>query len=308
MSKLTEILKLFCYDPETDGANTFNIPKALNENWEKIDQLVLLAVAAAAAYDPEGSYEVGDYCTYGGKLHKCSTPIEGGEEWNAAHWTATTVAAELNKKSNGLVGNVQSLGYTKIADITENGTYLIFGGPSYLSDYPKELSNDGLDYGVLRVTNGGSYTTYDIIAANASATKTGFAFGFLLETGIAWERVADNTSPQEQNLMLSSGWNIKPGGQSMFFKTQENVVHVIMSICSNAAVSAGDVIATIPVGFRPAKLIQIPIICKISGQSELKFGHLDFGYDGAFRIYDAVSGTEIVTEMAISPFSFLASN
>lgn len=37
MSKLTEILKLFCYDPETDGANTFNIPKALNENWEKID-------------------------------------------------------------------------------------------------------------------------------------------------------------------------------------------------------------------------------------------------------------------------------
>lgn len=40
MSKLTEILKLFCYDPETDGANTFNIPKALNENWEKIDAAV----------------------------------------------------------------------------------------------------------------------------------------------------------------------------------------------------------------------------------------------------------------------------
>lgn len=40
MSKLTEILKLFCYDPETDGANTFNVPKALNENWEKIDAAV----------------------------------------------------------------------------------------------------------------------------------------------------------------------------------------------------------------------------------------------------------------------------
>ena len=40
MSKLTEILKLFCYDPETDGASTFNIPKALNENWEKIDAAV----------------------------------------------------------------------------------------------------------------------------------------------------------------------------------------------------------------------------------------------------------------------------
>lgn len=100
MSKLTEILGLFCYDPETDGANTFNIPKALNENWEKIDQLVLLAVAAAAAYDPEGSYAVGDYCTHGGKLHKCNTPIPSGEAWNAEHWTETTVAAELEGKAN----------------------------------------------------------------------------------------------------------------------------------------------------------------------------------------------------------------
>ena len=95
MSILTKVLKLFCYDPETDGANTFNIPKALNENWEKIDQLVLLAVAAAAAYDPEGSYAVGDYCTHGGKLHKCNTPIPSGEAWNAEHWTETSVAAEL---------------------------------------------------------------------------------------------------------------------------------------------------------------------------------------------------------------------
>ena len=95
MSKLTEVLKLFCYDPETDGNLTFNVTEALTKNWEKIDQLVLLAVAAAAAYDTEGSYAVGDYTTHGGKLHKCSTPIESGEAWNAAHWTETSVAAEL---------------------------------------------------------------------------------------------------------------------------------------------------------------------------------------------------------------------
>ncbi|HIY54547.1 MAG TPA: hypothetical protein H9832_11420, partial [Candidatus Agathobaculum merdavium] len=95
MSKLTEVLKLFCYDPETDGNLTFNVTEALTKNWEKIDQLVLLAVAAAAAYDPEGSYAVGDYCTHGGKLHKCGTPIPDGEAWTAEHWTETTVAAEL---------------------------------------------------------------------------------------------------------------------------------------------------------------------------------------------------------------------
>lgn len=38
MSTETEKLGLFKYDPDTDGASTFNIRQALNENWDKIDQ------------------------------------------------------------------------------------------------------------------------------------------------------------------------------------------------------------------------------------------------------------------------------
>lgn len=37
MSLVTSFLNLFKYDKETDGASTFNIDKALNENWDKID-------------------------------------------------------------------------------------------------------------------------------------------------------------------------------------------------------------------------------------------------------------------------------
>lgn len=37
MSIITDFLKLFKYDPETDGANTFNIKQCLNDNWDKID-------------------------------------------------------------------------------------------------------------------------------------------------------------------------------------------------------------------------------------------------------------------------------
>lgn len=59
---------------------------------------IFLAISAAAAYDPEGSYAAGDYCTHGGRLQKCSTPIPSGEPWNAAHWTETTVAKELAGK------------------------------------------------------------------------------------------------------------------------------------------------------------------------------------------------------------------
>lgn len=58
------------------------------------------SASAASEYNPSGTYAVGDYCTHGGKLHKCGTAIPSGEAWNAEHWTATTVAAELAGKAN----------------------------------------------------------------------------------------------------------------------------------------------------------------------------------------------------------------
>ncbi len=80
----------------------------------------LLAVAAAAAYDPEGSYAVGDYCTHGGKLHKCNTPIEDGEPWTAEHWTETTLAEEIKGKANAMSPQEHAI-------VPKNGATLIDG-------------------------------------------------------------------------------------------------------------------------------------------------------------------------------------
>ncbi len=40
MSLKTKLLELFKYEPETDGAQTFNIKSALNDNWDKIDEVL----------------------------------------------------------------------------------------------------------------------------------------------------------------------------------------------------------------------------------------------------------------------------
>lgn len=140
MSVLTEVLKLFKYDPATDGDMTFNIGQCMNDNWDKLDAAILLAIAAAGAYTPEESYAVGDYCTYKGKLHKCSTAIPTGETWTEAHWTTTTVAAELAELSsqlsnlNTLVGGattpqgaLANLGAGVRPSLVDNG---IFVGPN----------------------------------------------------------------------------------------------------------------------------------------------------------------------------------
>ena len=250
MSKLTDILKLFCYDPETDGANTFNIPKALNENWEKIDQLVLLAVAAAAAYDPEGSYAVGDYCTQGGKLHKCNTPIPSGEAWTTEHWTETTVAAELRNRVSR-AGELVPLG-TNILTLapgryfvdgvldtdTANSMNLPVTAWHYEIDVMAAANKTGLvsNYKVIIVYPGSNVVLPYINIMNYGGEWTG------------WTRISTATPPQEHEISFRSGWS--NAAKSSYCKTQEGICVVNCAVYGTGAASY-NFIATLPAGFRP---------------------------------------------------------
>ena len=53
----------------------------------------------ASYYSSSSTYNEGDCVIYNDKLYKCNTTISGAEPWTAAHWTATTVATELNRAS-----------------------------------------------------------------------------------------------------------------------------------------------------------------------------------------------------------------
>lgn len=53
------------------------------------------ALTSAAEYSAAMPYAVGAYCTKDGKLYRCTVAIPQAEAWNAAHWTATTMGAEL---------------------------------------------------------------------------------------------------------------------------------------------------------------------------------------------------------------------
>ena len=55
LSKQTKNLGLFQYDPQEDGAQTFNIDVALNENWDKIDD----AMERKADLDESGKIPAG---------------------------------------------------------------------------------------------------------------------------------------------------------------------------------------------------------------------------------------------------------
>ncbi|WP_352416295.1 hypothetical protein [Oscillibacter ruminantium] len=69
----------------------------------QVDYL-LKSIVAAADYDPATTYAAGAYRTHGGKLYKCTTPITSAETWNAAHWTETSVGAEIAALYTALAG------------------------------------------------------------------------------------------------------------------------------------------------------------------------------------------------------------
>lgn len=63
-----------------------------------------LAGDIAAAYDPTGTYQVGDYCTYQYQLYKCNTAIASPQAtFVAAHWTQVNISNFLNED----VGNLK---------------------------------------------------------------------------------------------------------------------------------------------------------------------------------------------------------
>lgn len=58
MSTTTDKLALFKYDPRTDGTQTFNIQKALNDNWDKLDDAAKEILTTLAKYRSVVRYSI----------------------------------------------------------------------------------------------------------------------------------------------------------------------------------------------------------------------------------------------------------
>ena len=87
---------------EVDKASLNGVIYDIKDSAARSD--VALAIDnAAAVYDPEGEYLVGDYCTHDGIMYQCNTDIVSpGEEWDPSHWDVTDCGIELNEIKSSL--------------------------------------------------------------------------------------------------------------------------------------------------------------------------------------------------------------
>nr|WP_302667090.1 pyocin knob domain-containing protein [uncultured Agathobaculum sp.] len=239
---------------------------------------IFLAISAAAAYDPEGSYAVGDYCTHGGKLHKCSTPIESGEEWNAAHWTATTVANELTNKLNtptSLNANVD------LNDVKTPGFYYCDGATG---------ANRPINTGAfsLLVEKTGSYggngRKQTFTAYNSGVTCMRTISGYSGEAWQGWKTLSTATPPQVRNLTLQSGFSAN--GDCTFFVTQESAVFLAGGVSGTLPANQDTQIGTLPSDACPSKQRRRPAVTNAGP------AYIDIHTDGTVRAHPFAAASQ----------------
>ena len=290
MSTTTDVLSLFKYDPVADADSTFNITQALNNNWDKLDAAILLAIAAAGAYNPEESYAVGDYCTYKGKLRKCSTAIPTGETWTEAHWTTTTVAAEMQELSSqlsNLAGSKQD-GFVRKINSGEDLDVFIEYGSYYItsSDAPFVINapiQSAFMLFVSRADDVESVKRSVQIAVKARVTASEIRVRWHNDFGWSpWHSIVLAAPPQEFDLPLAEGI----GNSAKYSKDQLGRVQLRGWI---TGATADTVVATLPAGFRPASAAHF--IQAISSSSQCGIARVVVRSDGTIYVELPQNGT-----------------
>ena len=296
MSTTTDVLSLFKYDPVADADSTFNITQGLNNNWDKLDAALLLAIAAAGAYNPEESYAVGDYCTYKGKLHKCSTAIPTGETWTEAHWTTTTVAAELAELSSQLSNAIKMYHHNEGISLLDTELPDGLHKSSGWVDCPPDVTDDQgncLVITYLRFAEGQYWGRRIYFPANDGNAI--YVNNCSIGVWQGWERITTDAPPQEFDLPLAEG--LEPIEPCRYSKDQFGLVLVnIYCNPTTGSVSIGEnqslSIGTLPEGFRPAHYTSNA--CEvIVGQSRY-IGTFDINEYGAITLWTAAPSASII--------------
>lgn len=78
----------------------------------------------APPYDPESTYDQGDYCTYNGALYQANVDIDTPEAWNESHWTAVSVTEQF-------IPNTEKGAASGVATLDTSGKLTPDQKPSY---------------------------------------------------------------------------------------------------------------------------------------------------------------------------------
>ena len=236
MSLKTKLLELFKYEPDKDGAQTFNIKSALNDNWDKIEAWAQSVKTALA------------------KLVPTSRTVNGKALAKDVTLTAADIKMPDSEEDVGTAMAKRAVGTGVLGDEIDLNDIDISG--MYRVQKPK---NGPYDYGQLLVIHGYGDTIAQVCfdyAANRCAVRCARGLYGASPKWEDWTAIALCAAPEVHELPLVSGFPAQSYANT-YYKTQEGIVHLNFCIFRGASTAfvEPETICTMPEGYRPSTVI-----------------------------------------------------
>ena len=243
MSLKTKLLELFKYEPDKDGAQTFNIRSALNDNWDKIDAWAQSVKTALAGLVPTSRKVNGKTLSADVTLTAADIKMPNSKED-----VGTAMAKRPLEKET-----LTSAGDINAKSAFPYGKSLVFRTTD--SDWGGNMPSAYAAYAKLRSSLSGSYDMW----FGASDCRFWFARAgddAIPERNI-WYELARCVAPEVHDLPLYSDYTNRG---CKYFRTQEGIVSFAGEIYSPSGFIADAYFATLPEGFRPDHAIIVPAL------------------------------------------------
>ena len=272
MSIKTKLLELFKYEPDKDGAQTFNIKSALNDNWDRIEAWAQSVKTTLAGLVPTSRKVNGKTLSEDVTLTAADIKMPDSEE----DVGTATAKRPLAKETLTLAGDINA------KSAFPRGKSLVFRTTD--SDWDGNMPSDYAAYAKLRSSLFGSYDMW------VCASDRRFWFARAGDDAIPareiWYELARCVSPEVHELPLASGFPAQSYANT-YYKTQEGIVHLNFCITrgSSTAFTASEVVCTLPIGYRPSSVrmfsvggdsgyfstVAAPVQVYVTSDGELKF-------------------------------------
>lgn len=290
MSLKTKLLELFKYEPDKDGAQTFNIKSALNDNWDKIEAWAQSVKTALA------------------KLVPTSRTVNGKALSKDVTLTAADIKMPDSEEDVGAAMAKRPLKqYPKTLDVHKITIGQLYWCDEDTANTPYKAGLTGYAQGVALCTAGSAEEKWCSIIYIVHAGK-GVWFQSRNQDGWTnWVQLAKCETPEIHELPLAD--SINRLGTAAYWKNAFNEVTVVFDYGEksndNFIPDQWTLIATLPEGFRPVLQSQWGM-CSDSGSDNVVATYrLD--YDGSLY-YRASTAAVNKKSLGGIRFVFIARN
>lgn len=290
MSLKTKLLELFKYEPDKDGAQTFNIKSALNDNWDKIEAWAQSVKTALT------------------KLVPTSRTVNGKTLAEDVTLTAADIKMPDSEEDVGAAMAKRPLKqYPKTLDVHKITIGQLYWCDEDTANTPYKAGLTGYAQGVALCTAGSAEEKWCSIIYIVHAGK-GVWFQSRNQDGWTnWVQLAKCETPEIHELPLAD--SINRLGMAAYWKNAFNEVTVVFDYGEksndNFVPDQWTLIATLPEGFRPVLQSQWGM-CSDSGSDNVVATYrLD--YDGSLY-YRASTAAVNKKSLGGIRFVFIARN